>query len=185
MWNYTESSQIAAHITNCKNVDFKSSPLTACYLNCSTTFHMFKNLTDLQKSRTKTKSGNRPNQILPTASLYARMHTPTLLLLHVKSKTGFHRQIHSFWFFPLIALHLPFQKVSVTFATAKSYAIQVFPLGDKRSILPGKKKKRGLYMTPKQSIWNGILELRELYYIAEWYTLDYWAYSYCLTTATA
>ena len=75
MWNYTESSQTAAHITNCKNIDFESSPLTACYLNCSTTFHVFKNLTDLQKSRTKTKSGNRPNQILPTASLYACTHT--------------------------------------------------------------------------------------------------------------
>lgn len=75
MWNYTENSQTAAHVTNCKNIDFRSSPLTACYLNCFTTFRIFKNLTDLQKSRTKTKSGNRPNQILPTASLHARTRT--------------------------------------------------------------------------------------------------------------
>jgi len=40
MWNYAESSQTAAHITNCKNVDFKCSLLIACYLNCSNTLHL-------------------------------------------------------------------------------------------------------------------------------------------------
>jgi len=29
--------------------------------------------------------------------------------------------------------------MSATFATARSYTIQIFPLGDKRNILPGKR----------------------------------------------
>lgn len=61
--------------------------------------------------------------------------------------------------------------MSATFDTAKSYAIQVFPLGDKRNILTGEKKKktRDPYMTARQSgyIRNEIIEVRELHCIAK------------------
>lgn len=106
-WKYTESGQTAAHVTSYKNTDLKSSSLAASYLNCSTTFHLFKNVTDLQKSRTKTKPGNSKSNT-PRYVHYIHSHTnnPPCLLL-VKSKTGFHKPIHSFSFFTLMALHLP------------------------------------------------------------------------------
>lgn len=72
-WKYTESGQTAAHVTSYKNTDLKSSSLAASYLNCSTTFHLFKNVTDL---KVKDQNQAREQQIKYSSlcSLYSLTH---------------------------------------------------------------------------------------------------------------
>lgn len=116
-WNCSESSQTAAHLTSYKNIDFKSSSLTAGYLNRSTTFHLFKKISQIFRSQgPKPSQGTEQIKCSPLPR-YTHTHTNTHPSSFPCKKQNWLPQTNTFFliFFTLMALHLPFHDCNICY----------------------------------------------------------------------